>query len=149
IWAKEFENVNFLGIEVDANGNLYSTGGFYSITDFDPGPGTFNLTAFGYNGTSTGIQDVFVLKLDAAGNFQWVKQMGGTQMDQAWGISLDPSGNILTTGHFEGTVDFDPGSGTYNLVSVGSLDAFISKLDPNGNFIWAKQVGGTLIDYSR
>ena len=147
-WAKKFENTNLISIGVDGNGNVYSTGGFYGITDFDPGPGIFNLTETGFTGISTG-EDVFVLKLDAAGNFQWVKQMGGTKLDEGWGISLDGSGNIITSGHFSGSADFDPGTNTFTLVASGTLmDAFISKLDPAGNFIWAKRIGGNMEEYS-
>ncbi len=148
-WAKKFENTDLISIRVDAIGNVYSTGGFTAIADFNPGPGIFNLTETGYTGLSLGIEDVFVLKLDATGNFQWVKQMGGTKLDQAWGISLDGSGNIITTGHFSGSADFDPGTNTFSLVASGTLmDAFISKLDPAGNFIWAKSIGGTMEEYS-
>ena len=47
-----------------------------------------------------------------------------------------------------GTVDFDPGAGTSNLTSFGGhRDAFVSKLDSAGNFVYARQLGGTgLID---
>src|SRR4051812_42350353 len=54
----------------------------------------------------------------------------------------DFAGNIYSTGHFEGTVDFDPGSGVYNMTAIGTYDLFVLKLDNNGNFIWARQMGG-------
>jgi len=57
------------------------------------------------------------------------------------------SGAVYTTGHFTGTVDFDPGGGTFNLTSAGGIDIFISKLDGSGNFICAKAMGGTGGDY--
>ena len=40
------------------------------------------------------------------------------------------------------TADFDPGIDTFNLTSAGQQDIFISKLDPAGNFIWARQFAG-------
>ncbi len=49
-------------------------------------------------------------------------------------------------GHFEETVDFDPGSNVQNLTSIGSIDTFIQKLDSNGDLLWVKQVGGILQD---
>jgi hypothetical protein len=82
----------------------------------------------------------------AGGDFVWAKRMGGTNRDIGYSITTDASGGVYTTGVFEGTVDFDPGEGTFNLTSVGSTDIFVSKLDSNGNFIWAKRLGGTGLD---
>lgn len=117
---------------VDAHGNVYTTGTFSGTADFDPGPGTFNLTA--------PIFGIFVSKLDAGGNFKWAKQLG---IGNGFGICVDTDGNVYTTGRFTGTSDFDPGAGTFNLTSVGNTDIFISKLDSLGNFVWAKSMGGT------
>lgn len=112
---------------LDASGNIYSTGNFTGTSDFDPGPGTFNLTYFG-------ITDVFISKLDASGNFIWAKQMGGTG-SHAYGysIALDASRNIYTTGFFDNTADFDPGLGIYNLTSAGSYDFYVHKMSPCAN----------------
>jgi len=54
--------------------------------------------------------------------------MGSTGDDAGYAITLDPSKNILTTGKFTGTVDFNPGAAINNLVSKGLTDIFISKL---------------------
>ncbi|MCH8890811.1 MAG: hypothetical protein IH827_07025, partial [Myxococcales bacterium] len=96
---------------VDAAGNVYTTGFFLGTADFDPGPGTFNLT-------SAGSVDVFVQKLDTAGNPVWAVGMGGTGTDQGLGVAVDGAGNVYTSGFFQGTADFDPGPGTFNLTSV-------------------------------
>ncbi|HEV8507705.1 MAG TPA: SBBP repeat-containing protein [Chitinophagaceae bacterium] len=149
LWAKQFANADIVAICSDAAGNVYATGGFYSTTDFDPGPGTYNLTAYGFGGVSTGVQDIFVLKLDAAGNFGWVRQMGGTANDEATSIFIDGVGNIYTSGMFSDVADFDPGANTFNFTSAGFTDDFILKLDPNGNFIWAKQAGSSSEDFVR
>ncbi len=74
-------------------------------------------------------------------NFEWAKQMRGTGYDEAYSVALDPLGNVYTTGNFQGTVDFDPGAGTF-FMTAGSVDIFISKLDVQGNFVWAKKLGG-------
>lgn len=122
------------------NGDVFLTGGFGGAVDFDPGTGTFNLTAN---------NDIFISRFDASGNFIWAKQMlGGGNQDVGLSISLDAiNGCIYTTGYFEGTADFDPGAGTFNLNSAGGYEVFISKLDVSGNFIWAKQMGGTSFEY--
>ena len=127
-------------IAVDASGNVYTVGYFGAAGDFDPGTGTFTLTPVAGN-------DIFILKLDALGNFVWAEQLGGPGNDKGYSIALDASGNVYTTGTFRNTVDFDPGTGVSNLTSAGNQDIFISKLDPAGNFVWAKRMGATDGDY--
>ena len=78
-----------------------------------------------------------------AQTLQWANQMGGTTDDVGASMAVDALGNVYTTGSFTGTVDFDPGAGTFNLTSAGSKDLFISKVDAGGNFLWAKQMGST------
>jgi len=141
VWAKQWSTGGYTSqnsVAIDATGNVYITGYFSGTVDFDPGAGTYNLTAAG----STGMSDMFLCKLDAAGNFLWAKQSGGPSNDIGYAIGLDAAGNVYTTGIFRGTADFDPGPGTYNLTSAGIDDIFISKLDGAGNFVWAKSVGG-------
>jgi hypothetical protein len=137
VWAKrmggssgDFSNA----IAIDAAGNIYITGYFWGTADFDPGPGTLNLTAAAFF-------DAFISKLDASGNLVWAKSFSSSSGIQAGAIAVDASGNVLTTGIINGTVDFDPGTGTFNLTSAGGGDIFISKLDAMGNFVWAKSIG--------
>ena len=73
--------------------------------------------------------------------------MGGTSIDYGYSITTDDSGCVYTTGSFKKTGDFDPGAGVTNLTSVGITDIYIQKLNTNGNFIWAKSMGGTSSDY--
>jgi len=139
IWAKSIGGTNWdrgSSIVVDASGYVYSTGRFRDTVDFDPGAGTNNLIAIGSN-------DVFILKMDDLGNFIWAKSMGGNSYAYANSIAVDGSGNIYTTGVFQDTVDFDPGVGTSNLISVGDQDVFVQKIDVSGNFLWAKSMGGS------
>lgn len=128
------------GISHDAYGNVYTTGFFQATADFDPGPGVFNLTPFGGS-------DIFVSKLGPSGNFIWAKKMGGSLTETGMSINTDNIGNSYIIGYFQGTVDFDPGPGTFNLTSAGGNDIFVSKLDPSGNFLWAKRMGGGSVDY--
>ena len=142
VWAKKIgasSNDQGLSIATDANGNVYATGYFQNTVDFNPGIGAANLS-------SVGSYDIFILKLDAAGNFVWAKRLGGSGTDYSYSISTDVLGNVYTTGHFRNTADFDPGASTFNLTSVGIRDIFICKLDATGNFKWAKQIGGSGFD---
>lgn len=140
----DFAWANFVGgtdddeassINIDALGNVHTTGWFKGSVDFDPGILTFNLT-------SNGVRDIFIQKLDANGSFIWAKSIGGLSDDRGISITNDSYGNIYTTGVFVETVDFDPGAGTFYLTSNQLQDIFIQKLDPSGNFVWAKSIEG-------
>src|SRR6266550_509584 len=150
-WAKQIggsgdEQCN--AIAVDGNGNVYITGIFLGTTDFDPGPGIYNIT-------SSSSTDAFICKLNASGNFIWAKKFGEGSSSLIFpypvisnAIALDDSGNVYTTGSFDGKADFDPGPGVFYLTpgllgGAYTTDIFISKLDASGNFVWAKQLGGT------
>jgi hypothetical protein len=126
-------------VDVDAVGNVYTTGFYVGTVDFDPGVGVSNLLGIG-------TQDVFVSKLDASGNFVWAKSMGGTDYDVGNSVVSDASGNVYTTGYFRGSADFNPGVGVTNLISGGFDDVFVQKLDNNGDFVWANAITGTGIN---
>lgn len=145
-WAKQMNSNsdNSIGMAIanDAAGNVYATGRFGGTVDFDPGPGVFNMTA-------SGITDVFVTKMDPAGNLIWAKKWGSasTEIDQGVSIVVDAQGNVYSAGIFGGNTDFDPGTGTSFLNYAGGWsDIYLSKLDASGNFVWAKAIGGTEAD---
>lgn len=75
--------------------------------------------------------------------FDWAKQIGGTGSDEVAAITTDAKGNVVAVGNFQGTADLDPGAGVTNLTSAGDRDAFIIKLDANGDLLWARQLGST------
>lgn len=128
-------------IFVDSVGNVYATGFFRGTVDFDPGPGKVELISVAGN------KDIFITKMNSSGSLIWAKNIGGFSDDEGWGITVDASGNVITTGYFVGTVDFDPGDGIQNLSNSGSSDIFISKLDSNGNYVGAWAMGGNQVDY--
>lgn len=69
-------------------------------------------------------------------HFSWVVNKDGyTRNEQS---TLDQGGNIIVTGIFSGTVDFDPGPKRYELTSFGHSDCFIQKINSSGELIWAK-----------
>lgn len=127
------------GMSVDPTGNIFMTGNFLSITDFDPGPNTYYLNPGIY-------PDAYVLKLDNLGSFIWVRSFEsvGQPTSSSRGISIcsDNQGNIYTTGDFGGGVDFNPGSGTFIINSINLQNIFISKLNSNGDFLFALSFEG-------
>lgn len=142
VWAKQIGGINGdfgNSLKVDNANNIYVGGYFTGTTDFDPNAGTTNLV-------SLGMEDIYILKLDASGNFIWARNMGSNTVDYCKAIALDGSGNVYSTGSFRGTADFDPSAASYTLASVAGDDIFISKLDASGNFVWAKSMGSTSAD---
>ena len=122
-----------LNIAVDSSGNSYITGYFQGTVDFGGG-----------NVTSAGNNDIFVLKLNSSGTFQWVQTYGGSENDSVYDLTIDSSNNIIVAGIFRGTVNF--GSG--NIVSSGGIDAFVLKLNSSGTFQWVQTYGGTSSEFA-
>ncbi|MDW8303086.1 MAG: T9SS type A sorting domain-containing protein, partial [Bacteroidia bacterium] len=144
-WAKHIAGSNneyITASTMDNSGNIYITGGFEGSVDFDPGPALFALVAVGQ-------RDVFVAKYTSTGAFVWAKQISGPQIEEAEAITVDNAGNVYVSGNFENTVDFDPGSGVYDITAKGQTDIFVLKLDAAGNFIWVNHCGGNNIEGSR
>lgn len=122
LWATEFGNSNWEfsnSITCDNSGNVYITGSYKG-----------NL----FSGmTNLGLDDVFIIKYNTAGNLIWAKSAGGNLNDISFGITCDNSDNIYVTGRYNSSVfNF----GTFTLNNLGSGDAFIAKLDTMGNVLW-------------
>lgn len=126
-------------ITVDPLGNIYIGGYFTGTVDFDPGAAVVNLTA------PSGL-DGFIAKYNSSGEYLYAKSISGTGDERIYSIKVDAGNNLCVSGHFNGTSDFDPGAGTVNLVSAGQDDVFIAKYDVNGNYVFAKRIGGTEFD---
>ncbi|MGZ3753815.1 MAG: T9SS type B sorting domain-containing protein [Mucilaginibacter sp.] len=131
-----------IGQKIDSQNNIYVTGFFRGTVDFDPSPGVKSLSS------TNGSIDTYVAKYDTNGNLIWVVSIGGGSTDKPNGIDIDSNGNIAITGQYKSaTMDADPGAGVFNLVNSGGFDMFLINLDNNGNFLWAKSIGGSSDDY--
>ncbi|HYD22520.1 MAG TPA: hypothetical protein VEB40_13655, partial [Flavipsychrobacter sp.] len=147
VWAKSIGGTGSdipTQIILDGTGHLYITGQFAYKVDFDPGPDSTFLTA---NQNA----DVFVLKMDTAGNFVWANSFGGDFVDNGLALSVDDAGNVYNVGQYTTNCDFDPDtSSTFVLTAQGSSpNAYIVKFDASGDFIWARGWGGPSSDAAR
>ncbi|UOQ54523.1 hypothetical protein [Hymenobacter cellulosivorans] len=128
------------GLQTDASGNVYVTGSFRGVTATF---GSFSLTNSSAVAGS-GLPDLFVAKLSAAGQWQWVTKAGGYNSDYTVGLGLDAGGNVYVAGLTE-----------YGLVSFGSISVnvpyesrvFVAKLNPTGQWQWVTLAGGTAQDH--
>lgn len=138
-WARRVGGIGIdeaLAITLDRAGNIYTTGYFSEVVDFDPGAGTDSLWA-------APSRNVFIHKLTNAGNHLWARQLKGSLFaSQGKGITTDHDHNVYLTGYFFATVDFDPGPDTLLFTSTGGSDPFVLKLDSAGGYIWARQITG-------
>lgn len=135
IWTKQFLPTTGIGnahnksISVDKTGNSVIVGYYASGVDFNPHPTNTNaLTATGRN--------AFICKLDSAGNFSWVKGIGGnlsSSLTEIYDVALDDLGNIYTSGYSNQAAT----SGTLNINAGG----FVAKQNLAGVFLYAKANG--------
>jgi hypothetical protein len=131
-------------IVVDGSG-VYTVGYFQGAIDLDPTVGFDPATSV------AGTLDIFVQHLGPNGNYLWGKAIGSDGTDYGFGITTSPNGNILATGCFQNTVDFDPGTGTQNLsMTSGATGGFVLALSASGNYAWAKPMTttGSCIGYA-
>lgn len=63
-------------------------------------------------------------------------------------VAIDENHNTYLLGRFETSADFDPGPGIYNMTSAGGARSYLVKLNPAGDFVWAKQWGTTSTNHS-
>ncbi len=144
VWVRSFGNTGIHAgvtqandVAVDAFGSVFVIGTFSGQTDFDPGPGETSLT-------SNGDEDIFVLKLDAGGNFVWATALGGRKSDSGEAIFVDVRGFVYTTGSFEGEMDVDPDPDrTLMLYSQGEDDIFVVRYSNSGELRRAWSMGGS------
>jgi len=127
----------------DKDDNIYITGTFSGSIDFN-----YSATATD-SLTSDGGKDLYLQKLTPAGNFIWVKQIGGVANTFPKDLNIDSFGYLYVTGTTAGAlVDHNPGVGIDTTAYFGGQDIFIDKLDVDGNFVWAKAYGSTGGDQS-
>src|SRR5579863_2556057 len=116
------------GLAADAQGNIYLAG-----TTQSP---NFHLKAAVQNHFAGG-SDVFVTKLDAAGNIVYSTYFGGSGVDVATAMTVDAQGNVYVTG-ITASTDFPTTPGAYSssvppLSGAGAFISFLFKLNRDGS----------------
>jgi len=149
IWGNMLEASHLAVIEdlgIDQTGNIFLTGRYDLTLDADPSDDVYTLSGPGGN---TFGENIFIIKWEDNGNFLWANSLtsdvsGFVSND----LSVDINGNVIITGQFRDTVDFDPGPEVTNVISNGNTDVFLLKLDSNGDFVWVNSYGGEGVDKS-
>jgi hypothetical protein len=76
-------------------------------------------------------------------NHHWTNSADGGASAIGKCITIDAVGNVYTAGEFGSTSDFDNSPAVSNLTSNGGNDVFLVKTSPQGDFLWAKNFGGS------
>lgn len=141
IWSRpitttgSISSISYRGFYVDSSG-VYITGGFFgsSLTI-----GSITLI----NTTAQNSNDMYIAKLDTAGNVLWAKNAIIAAGDHGTKVVIDRLGNSYVLGQFSGTATFD----SHSITSNGQNDLFLVKYNPSGQVIWAKNAGGNQNDW--
>ena len=121
----------------DSNGNLVwvnNAGGtyssFYKVILTDDG---------GFLATGEAGGDGIIARFDSSGNLLWTKKYGGSRFDIFGSIVQTADGNFVAVGSSDSSNGDVPGNN-------GDADAIVAKIDPNGDLIWMKNIGGDDLD---
>lgn len=86
--------------------------------------------SFGGNG-----DEFYVVKFDNTGTVQWTRAVGEFGGELAYGVDVATNGDYIVAGET-------------NSLGVGG-ECYVVRLDPSGNLLWARSVGGPGVDYAR
>lgn len=136
-WVNNFasgQEIVVNATDVSLNNEVFVAGIFHGTVDFDFGPGEKLLS-------SGGSDTAFIAKYDALGNLVWAYRLAGSGDVVINDIVVDSMFQVGVVGSFEGTVDLDPGEGTFYATSKGRHDIFLLRLLTDGNLQWAWTAG--------
>ena len=147
LWARTFGSVTASAtderawdVTVDAAGNIAVTGCFQGTYDLDASVAGSNVV------TSAGEKDIFLVTYDANGNHVWGFALNDTG-DAATSlketsVAQDANDRLYLMGHFNGTMDLDPGTGASSVTSAGGSDMFLARYTSGGVFERGVRFGG-------
>ncbi len=142
----------FTALQISAQPNISSQfcyGGsqieFGSWAEFLPnGSRIFGGVTSSNNGDVNGLHnnsaDAWVVKTNASGTLEFQRCIGGSDFDFAIAGAASPEGGIVAAGQANSN------DGDFAGQNKGACDAFVAKVAPNGNLVWAKLLGGTQCD---
>ena len=156
VWFSHFETILRGGynysqaMTLDGKNHLLISGIFQGIIDFDPGPGIDTISSPKYKNQYS--EATYICKYDLNGNHIWAKRIGALYGHcGVITMNSDTLSNVYLGGSFWGKVDFDPDTGTFigEATPGASSSGFLTKLDSNGYFSFAKIFIPNYPDYNQ
>jgi hypothetical protein len=138
VWCRTFggeASVSVKAVAIDANENIYITGSYACIADFDPSEETDQFI-------SNGNADAFLTAYSANGDYRWTRSWGSVDFDEGSDVEVNDSGAVYICGRFQHMVDFDPSEVDVWRTSHGEGDAFLVAYDSSGHLFLADVWGG-------
>ncbi|MEL6823804.1 MAG: SBBP repeat-containing protein, partial [Calditrichota bacterium] len=121
------------GIACNQSGSIFLTGVFDR-----------NVELAEYSLSSSGKNDIFLGKINPAGEVEWIHKAGGSGNDMALDVAADNFGNSYLAGTFEDIMFFKE---DHYLQAIGFTDAFVAKFDAKGEILWQRNFGGNYKDF--
>ena len=138
MWTKVItanEKKYITSIAIDSNDDIYFTGYFEGVIDFD-------FSEKRDIQVSKGKTDIFITKINSDASYEWTKIIGGSKSDIANDITID-NNNIYISGYFNGIVDFNPDNSVTDNHMAHNNNCFITKLNSDGSYGWTNTISGT------
>lgn len=124
---------------VDDSANVIMCGGTFSL-NFPTSPGA-------YQALTSGIPDIYLIKLDSAGNRMFGTRFGGSADEDAFGLDADAAGNIYIAGQTHSN-DLPMIGQSFQNMPGGNMEACVIKFNNAGWPLWSTYYGGQQEDYA-
>lgn len=112
-------------LALDDFGDVILAGTFQDSVNFNTGGDVSRLTAVADN-------DVYILKVEPNGTFDWVKQLGGTEIEDVLALETNAEGAIIIGGYYIGEVDLDPNESELIFSSPDRFAGYVTELNKDG-----------------
>ena len=145
LWYKDLGTTGYNAghsLAIDDQGNIYVTG--YILNYIPDRQGTDYGRLFGKKFVKRqGQRFPFIFKMSPKGEYLWAIGGGSRGSDFGTRIVADKQGNSYVAGYFQLNATF----GKFVLTGKGGHDIFLVKVNPKGEYVWAKSFGGASNDY--
>lgn len=129
-------------IAYHSSGKIAVCGVVFGSVDFDPGSNVYQI------GNTSGQADAFVAVYSDDAQFEWARTMGGTSHSLAHALTFDHQSNVLLTGYFHDSLNFNQNGTPSILVAKGTGDNFYQKISAQGDHEWVFSMSGLDNAYS-